>query len=501
MLGTVFPSSLSLNVMSVNRGRWFAQGPLALLLALAPLLLVHGSGDGTAADDAECFWKQEGCEKDSRSASLLQLSAPLLRASQGMDSSVLDEEALLGREHMAPAPLGSEGLLGALLQSSEGAGQDPQLLQQIAADNVGTAFAAAKTGAAETVKAMQELQQSSLEAKSAHDLEAQTSAEVGNAIVGAMQRVEKASEVETRELGMEAEATRRLKEAAKSARQVQMLEDESAARETRAAGLLQNAIRKLEDGSANKGEDAFNPKQMAETLLEVEQAQKLVAEEENIKARESESLQQSLQGAATVVGALKASKEAQTTKWLQDALRELQWMHASWSQRTEAEAKVGKGLDGAVTSSESAEKAVVALVQDVVRKIRSTENMASQESAAALKFAEARQASRDRERQAVEAAHVSQLSSNLEALMQSIKASSDAQQMHMAQAIQQVSQSMIQPNLSPQQLPGLSGLGYMPFQSSPQAPTQMGPTLLQSSLQVPMQMGPQMPQQKTYWGY
>lgn len=497
-----------------------SRGPLNLLIAVAPLplLLVCGSGAATAgapvaagADDgaSDCSWEQ-GCEKEHvRWSSLLQVNTPQWRGSRGTDSQwredLGDEAVLRGGLTTASEPL----------EGDQRPGQ--QLLQQV------NAAETLRSSAGPTVKALQELRESSREAQMAQDLEVKSSAEVDNALVGAMQRVQRAGEVEMQEQGMEAEATRRLQEAAKSARQVQMLEDQMAGPGARAAALLQNAIRKLQGDGANQGEDALSPKQMREMLIEVEKAEKLASQEESSKARASESLQESLQGAATLVEALKASKGAQTSKWLQDAMRELQSMHASWNQRTAAEAKVTKGLEGAVRSSESAENSVVALVQDVEQKIRSAQNTASQESAEARHVAEAREArEKDRERQAMEVAEVSQLSqlsnkveafmqqealkeqqsSNLAALEQRAKAASDAQHMQLVQSIQQAeaSQRMMMPNLSPQQYTALQPsprvpvqMGPVPLQYSPQSPTQLAP-------QVPMQIRPQMPQMPLQYG-
>jgi hypothetical protein len=484
-----------------------SRGPLNLLIAVAPLplLLVCGSGaatagapaDAGAGDGASDCSSEQGCEKDHvRWSSLLQLNTPQWRGPRGTDSQWhedLGDEALLR---------GGLTTASELREGNQRLGQ--QLFQQVNA-------AETLTGSeSPTVKALQELRDSSREAQRAQDLEVKSSAEVDNALLGAMQRVQRAGEVEMQEQGMEAEATRRLQEAAKSARQVQMLEDQMAGPGARAAGLLQNAIRKLQGDGANQGEDALSPKQMHEMLIEVEKAEKLASQEESSKARASESLQESLQRAATVVEALKASKEAQTSKWLQDALRELQSIHASWNQRTEAEAQVTKGLEGAVRSSESAENSVVALVQDVEQKIRSAQNTASQESAEARHVAEAREArEKDRDRQAVEVAKVSQLSQlsnkieafmqqealkeqhsrDLAALEQRAKAASDAQHMQLVQSIQQAeaSQAMLLPNLSPQE--------YTALQPSPRVPMQMEPVPLQYSPQSPTQLAPQVPMQ------
>jgi len=353
---------------------------------------------------------------------------------------------------------------------------------------------------------LEELHQSSQEAQVAQDLEAKKGAEVGRALVGAMQRVQRASEVEMQELAMETEASQRLQDAAKNARQVQVLEDGSADAEAKAADLLQDAIAKLKMQNVNM-EDASNSPMWA-ALEEVEKAQTVVAEEAQNKARATELLQQSLQGAANAVEGLKASKEAQTSRWLQDAFRELQWMYSSWSQRTEAEAKVAKGLGGAVRSSEEAEKlagetfaakqSVVALLQDVVKKISSAHNMASQE-AMASQASEAREAltSKDLQdalqklqafeqahesntamqmqavqTQAVQNAKVSQLSNYLSGLMQNVNAHSDAQQVQLSEVMREVSQAMGNQPMAASQVPG-AGIEQFMLQLSPQVPMPM----------------------------
>jgi len=312
---------------------------------------------------------------------------------------------------------------------------------------------------------------------------------------------------------METEATQRLQDAAKNARQVQVLEDGGAAGEARAALLLQDVVRKLQEENANQEDAESSPILVA--LEEVEKAQTVVAAEAQSKARASELLQQSLQGAANAVEALKASKEAQTSKWLQDAFKELQWMYSSWSQRTEAEAKVAKGLSGTVRRSEyaaklavetsAAKQSVMALMEGVVQKVTSARDMVSQE-ATATQASEAREALKSqsmqdalRRLQAFEQAHESndalhmsavrnQFSNYLQGLMQNVKASSDAQQVQLSQVMQQVSQAMGSQPMALQQVPGgAAGIGqFMPV-PSPQM--------------MPMQMEPQMPPLNNYLPY
>lgn len=392
-----------------------------------------------------------------------------------------------------------------------GAAEEAQSAERSAANDA--------TRAQQTAEALEELHQKSQEAQVAQDLTAKKGAEVGRALVGAMQRVQQASEVEMQELAMETEVGQRLQEAAKNARQVQMLEDTGADAEAKAADLLQDAIAKLKLQNANMEDAANSPVSLL--LSEVEKAQSVVAAEAKNKARASELLQQSLQGAANAVEGLKASKEAQTARWLQDAFRELQWMYSSWNQRLEAEAKVAKGLDGAVRSSEEAAKlaggtsgakqSAVALLQNVVQKISSAHNMASQEATAA-QASEAREALKSRslqqalrklqafeqahqsstalqmqavQTQAVQNAKVSQLSTYLTGLIQNVKAQSDAQQVQLSEVMQQVSRAMgTQPMPAPQ-VPGAGMEQFMP-QLSPEAP---------------MQMQPETPPLNNYWGY
>merc|ERR1719158_1325147 len=131
-------------------------------------------------------------------------------------------------------------------------------------------------------------------------------------------------------------------------------------------------------------EDTSSP--LRETLKIVEDAQRAVAAEAAAKVHASQLLQASLEGAASAVEALKRGKEANTKKWLRDALGNLEWMQASLGEREEAEQKVAKQLEGAEKNTGTAQKlaqetasnkdAVANIVEEAVSKVRSAQDTA-----------------------------------------------------------------------------------------------------------------------------
>jgi len=263
---------------------------------------------------------------------------------------------------------------------------------------------------------------------------------------------------------MKTEATRRLQEAARGARQVQALEDEGVAREAKAGELLQEAMQKME--GLQREDVASSPQR--ETIELLEEAQRLVAAGAYSKGHASQLLQTSLEGAATAVEALKDGEEVQTTKWLRDAFQNLQLMQSSLRQSTNADEKAAKYLGVAEGSANSAKKlaeeassskkSVAALLQDVVQKTHFAEDLAAQKEALAAEAAEreaevleaqktsqtARIAQMQKEvearevQKASQTGQMAQLSSYLQGLTQNVKASND---MQMAQMMQQLSQA------------------------------------------------------------
>jgi len=364
--------------------------------------------------------------------------------------------------------------------------------------------------AAEAAKAIQDASQDNQEAQAAQKSEARKSAEAGDVLTGALQNVQRAGEVESQELAIGEVVARRLQDAVMGAKRVQALEDEGTVRAARASELLQEALHKLDSpGEAN------SPNGLKDTLAVVEEAQRAVAADASSKVHASQLLQTSLEGAASAVEALKHSKEVQTSKWLRDAMSNLEWMQATWGQEKAAEEKVSKHLEGAAKSLDSAERlatetvenkqSVEKLVEDVARKTQDAQDMANKEAAmasAAQNAAEVReartssslqkalsklqmqeeaaQASRtESQDQAMQTTRQAQLASQLSGLMQSVKASNDAQQMQLARVVQQLSQAMGGQSASPPQMGQIPG-------GQPVVPQEM------------MQVAPQMQPQGTY---
>lgn len=355
---------------------------------------------------------------DTKSHSLLQFKSRLGQSStlfqDQLSDSVVPENQLRGEinsllpsarfnlQHSQPLTgIDSTVLLGGGVRPNSG---DPQSLSaalraevvkslQSAAESSEMAqhdFDADVTNAAQTAEAIQEAHRDSQAAQSAQTLEAEKAAEAGEALSGALQRVEQAEAVERQELAMKDVATRRLQEAARGAKQVQSLEDEGAVRDSRAAELLHEAIRKL--GPSKDDEDTAAP--VKDVLKALEEAQKAVAAQASNKMRATEMLQTSLEGAATAVDALRRGSEAQTSTWLRDALMNLESMHASWRQRTDAETQVAKQIEGAVKTASAAEQlskefadaqhdgeqSVAAYLHNVAQKVNAAHDLASQEA-------------------------------------------------------------------------------------------------------------------------
>lgn len=508
------------------------------LFTIISLLLAAANSEDS---DATCTSQSTGCSDGQiQSNSLLQLKTPLTRGSEafGGTSDLEHQMALLSRQQQIEAILRSSGQSSQLGQSAglesfrqmelghqaelQLGHQAEQLssensealsaalgvevlnsMQSAAEDakNAQLAIAEDAKKVAKTAEAMQEAQQQNHDAQVAQGQEQKQAAEASNALMGALQRVQRAGEVESQELAMEEVATKRLQDAAVGARQVQALEDEGAAREARAAELLQEAIHKLDSPD---DEDTTSP--LKQTLRVVEEAQRAVAAEASSKVHASQLLRSSLEGAATAVEALKQGKEAQTNKWLRDALTNLEWMQASWGQRGEAESKVTKNLEGAATSSGTAKnlidevwanrRSVASLLDDAVKKVQSAEDSASEEAtmvALARKNAQTREAQNSAELQEAmkrlqaleqqnsafqmpstqEAMKSAQLAGQLQGLMQNTRASTDVQQPQMMQAVQQITQA-----LGSQPTP--------PFQMLPPAQ----PILPQQMIQTGAQLAP-----------
>jgi len=446
--------------------------------------------------------------EDRQLPSIHELEGELLDSSTGADLQLTQQLASLDN---AGDALASSSLDSSQAASATTGSEVVKLMQSAAFDakKAQLSVDADAAKAAHTAHAMENALQNNQDARVALTWEAKKAAEAGEALTGALQRVQRAGEVESRELAMEAVATRRLQEAARGAKQVQALEDEGAAREARAAQLLEQAVQKLE---STDDEDASSP--LRETLRVVEEAQKAVAAEASHKVRVSQLLQSSLEGAATAVETIQRGKEAQTSKWLRDALSNLQWMQSSWGQRTEAEEKVAKHLDDAVKSTDSAEKlseessankgSVAALMQDTAQKVHSAQSVVAQEESKNA-LAQKREAQNSRALQealkllqnfersgqmpnqplqmsqmsaAQDQARAGQLATYLQGLMQNVKASNDVQQVQLAQVMQQINQAMSNQPASGlrQQIPGVAGVGQLPpsFQAMPQETVQMG---------------------------
>jgi hypothetical protein len=452
------------------------------------------------ADDPTCVKAEEECDKGFsrgifKEHSLLQLKTPVVRGSEAFASQQIanaaaavaaaaDSGEIIGRSgsdaleedegpEILPPSRRDRGVRGSHFETPEAASAAMRTevvkLLSNAAENSNAAqltLSEDATKAAQTAQAFEDAHRSSQKAQMAQSAEAKKSDEAGQALVGAMQRVEKAEEVEGQELAMEAVATRRLQDAARQAMQVQMLEDEAAAREARAAQMLQEALRKI--GNA-ENEDAQNPHGDAqdlvrETLRVVEETQKAVAAEASNKVRASQLLQTSLQGAASAVETLQRDKEAQTNKWLHDALGGLQNIQASWMERKQAQNQVAQQLDNAVKNSESAEKlaeqaseskqSTATMMQDVVQKVRTAQSVATEEASVASliqneaqnREAQMKETLRQLEGQRqlqegpMQTTRVGQLENYVQGMMQNVRAANEVQQMQLNQVLQQLNQ-------------------------------------------------------------
>jgi len=453
---------------------WSSSGPSSSwLIALTPLLflLVSGSSlEDFQSDASECFGhSSNACDRgDVQSvagASLLQLNRQWAAgAASAAGSEDYTVRQRLSAAASAATSLAEDSQTQIEAAGSSSGGQFAKYMQS-AVNNAKSAELTAvtdATNAVQTAQSVENVHHESQEALAAQEFQAKTSAEVGEALKGAMQRVQRAGEVESQELQMEAMATKRLQDAARGAREVQALEDEGAAREARAAELLQEAIQKLDSPDQ---EDTSSP--FRETLKVVQQAQMAAAADSAGKARASQLLQTSLEGAATAVEALKRGKEAQTSTYLRDAYRNLEWMDASWTERTKAEAKVTHELKAAVKSADSAKELIddtsnnkqsaVTLLQDVVKDVRSAQDVVFQESAA--NRAETQKEAFMRMQGALQQGQMQLGQPQLNAAyqmqqMQNAKAMSEAQQqMQLAQMMQQFPQVPPAQNSYMQSLP------------------------------------------------
>jgi hypothetical protein len=457
-------------------GSVFIYGTLlrpVFLFVLISLVVAGLSVDG--AIEPTCLLADCG-EDFVRAASLLQINKPprhRVSALQTSSNFHVDAEAL--------DPRATE----LSIETSDALRTEVNDFMQNAAEQANQAqlgMAAGAERATQMVQAIENMHENNKEALVAQDVEARKAAEAGEALLGAMQRVQHAGQVESQEQSIAAVATQRLQQAAAGARKVQVLEDEGAAQDARAAELLQEAIHKLERSDPGDGTSI-----LLETLKVVGEAQKVVAAKASSKIHASQLLQTSLEGAAVAAEALKGGSEEHTATWLRDALRILQRIQGSWRQRTQAELEVARNLESAASTSDSVQQlaeSTAASMQSgmetmhgVAQAVRAAQDVASQEATTAAlvqEEAEAREAEMDKtlqearrevqlaqsesapqmSAQAMSTDGLAQIPGGLPALMQILKASSDLGKHQALFGLPRFSQAAATPPaLIPQRIP------------------------------------------------
>lgn len=423
---------------------------------------------------ATCTSDLGGHAEDSvRSSSLLQVNGLPRQGSQAFAKETFPaaaysdaDLALLQERDSTP-----EIALSSVAEHSGGASRVGELMERAAEETQSAemSMAARATKSAQAAQAFEEVRRSSEEARAAQEMEARRIDDVGEVLAGALRKVQGAAEVEQQELSMKALATRRLQDAAKGAREVQQLEDESAEREAQAADMLQEVMHKLQSSDRT---DRAGGQAEVDALKAVEEAERLVAAQSSDKVRASQLLQSSLEGAAAAVEDLKHGKEAQTATWLREASADLRTTHSALRRVAQAEANVAERITATATASESAralaadtsasEEAASAKMHDIAQQVRSAQDAASQQSAqdAIQEAHDAEDAMRKSTAQS-QAAMNSRLA-ELSSEVQNARASSEAQKMQFSQLLQQfqIEQAQVrQPQISPQQVVGAAGFG------------------------------------------
>lgn len=362
---------------SRTRSAWFWFTSLALIC--------FSSSSEVAADESVRATCSRDPTSDVKQHSLLQLSGlprQRLQDLRDMEDADMDSFEEQGSPSASLLSLTSEHSDAGLRAKDlmERAAEEARLAEISMADNA--------RNTAQVAQSMDEVHHSSEGARKAQEIDAKRLDDLGEALAETLRKVQGAADVEQHELSVKALATRRLEDAAKNAREVQQIENENIAREAQTAALLQEVTQRFDSPDGNHGTSV-----QAEALQAVEDAEKFVEARASEKVRASQLLQSSLEGAALAVEDLKRGKETQTAAWLRDASANLVSTQSALRKTAQAQSNVAGHLEATAIASNSAQalaadtaarqKSVVQKMHDVAQQVRSAQDAASQEAAAA----------------------------------------------------------------------------------------------------------------------